>query len=119
MVVVHNHLGEIEFTRSFFVSLISGTIKNCYGVSAVNASSAQERLAELFPVIGDMFDIKKGVNVRITGGKVFVAIHISVMYGVNVSAVVNSIKNKISYAVEEQTGLPVERSDIYIDGLTT
>ena len=119
MIVVHNHLGGIEFTRSFFVSLITGTIKNCYGVADINASNAAEKIADKLPLFGRIFDISKGVNVKITGGKVCIAVHISVMYGVNVSAVVNSVRNKIRYAVEEQTGLPVDRIDIYIDGLTT
>ncbi|MBP3856589.1 MAG: Asp23/Gls24 family envelope stress response protein [Ruminiclostridium sp.] len=119
MIVVHNHLGGIEFTKAFFVSLIANTATSCFGVSAMNASTPAERLSEFVPVLGRAFGINKGVNVRITGGKVCIGIHISVMYGVNVSAVVASIKNKLRYAVEEQTRLTVERIDVYIDGLTT
>ncbi|MBR5091173.1 MAG: Asp23/Gls24 family envelope stress response protein [Ruminiclostridium sp.] len=119
MIVVHNHLGGIEFTKAFFVSLIANTATSCFGVSAMNASTPAERMAELVPFLGNLFDINKGVNVRIKNGKVSICIHISVMYGVNVSAVVASIKNKLRYAVEEQTRLPVERIDVYIDGLTT
>ena len=118
MIVVHNHLGGIEFTKSFFVSLIANTATSCFGVSAMNASTPKEKLAELVPVVGKMFDINMGVNVRIKNGKVYIGIHISVMYGVNVSAVVASIKNKLRYAVEEQTRLSVEKIDVYIDGLT-
>lgn len=118
MIVVHNHLGGIEFTRSFFVSLIANTAMNCFGVSAMNASTPTERFAELVPFVGKMFDINKGVEVRIKNSKVSIGIHISVMYGVNVSAVVASIKNKLRYAVEEQTRLSVEKIDVYIDGLT-
>ncbi|MCR4780808.1 MAG: Asp23/Gls24 family envelope stress response protein [Ruminiclostridium sp.] len=118
MIVVHNHLGGIEFTRDFFVSLISTTAENCFGVSAMNASSAKERVAELIPEFGRFFKIPKGVHVRVKDGKVRMSIHISVMYGVNISAVVSSIRNKLRYAVEEQTQLPVESIDVYIDGLT-
>lgn len=119
MIVVHNHLGGIEFTKSFFESLIANTAKSCFGVSAMNASTPSERLAELVPVFGRLFDINKGVDVNIKNKSVYIAIHISVMYGVNVSAVVSSIKNKLRYAVEEQTKLHVEKIDVYIDGLTT
>ncbi len=118
MIVVHNHLGGIEYTKEFFYSLISTTAENCFGVSAMNSSTAKERLAEMFPEAGRFFKIPKGVNVRIKDGKVSMAIHISVMYGVNISAVVSSIRNKLRYAVEEQTQLPVEAIDVYIDGLT-
>lgn len=118
MIVVHNHLGGIQFTKAFFVSLIANTATSCFGVSAMNASTPLERFADNLPFIGDLFGINKGVNVSIRNGKVSIGIHISVMYGVNVSAVTASIKNKLRYAVEEQTKLSVERIDIYIDGLT-
>ncbi len=118
MIVVHNHLGGIEFTKDFFVSLISATAENCFGVSAMNASTPTERFAEIFPAVGRVLKIPKGVNVSFRDGKVCIGIHISVMYGVNISAVVSSIKNKLRYAVEEQTRLPVEKIDVYIDGLT-
>ena len=119
MIIVHNHLGGIEFTKSFFVSLISNTVTSCFGVSAMNAATPAERAAELVPLLGKFFDINKGVSVRVKDKKVSIGIHISVMYGVNVSAVTDSIKNKLRYAVEEQTRLPVEKIDVYIDGLTT
>lgn len=118
MIVVHNHLGGIEYTKDFFVSLISATAENCFGVSAMNASNPKERIGEIFPALGRAFNIPKGVSVSVRGGKVSIGIHISVMYGVNISAVVSSIKNKLRYAVEEQTRLPVEKIDVYIDGLT-
>lgn len=118
MIIIHNHLGGIEFTKSFFSSLISTTVENCYGVAAMNASGAKEVIADKIPLIGELFDIDKGTKIRISGGNVSIAIHISVMYGINVSAVVNSIKNKLRYAVEEQTNLSVQRIDVFIDGLT-
>ena len=119
MIIVHNHLGGIKFTRPFFASLISKTATSCFGVAAMNASRPIERLADILPITSSLFNIHKGVDIRIKNGKVNISIHISVMYGVNVSAVVNSIKNKLRYAVEEQTRLTVENIDVYIDGLTT
>lgn len=119
MIVLHNHLGCIEFTKPFFVSLIANTVTGCFGVSAMNASTPAERLSEIIPITASLLNISKGVNVRIKNGKVIIAIHISVMYGVNIQAVVSSIKNKLRYVVEEQTRLSVEKIDVYIDGLTT
>ena len=119
MIIVHNHLGGIEYTKAFFVSLISNTVTSCFGVSAMNAASPAERLAEVVPFLRGSLDRNKGGSVHINGGKVYIGVHISVMYGVNVSAAVSSIKNKLRYAVEEQTRLSVEKIDVYIDGLTT
>ncbi len=118
MLIVHNHLGGIRYTKSFFTSLIGSTVKNCFGVSAMNASSPVQLIAEKIPLIRDTFGINKGVKVKVINGRVYMSFHISVMYGVNASAVVASIKNKLTYAIEEQTNLRAERIDVYIDGLT-
>ena len=119
MIIVHNHLGGIKFTKPFFTSLISNTVTSCFGVAAMNASRPIERLADVLPITSSLFNIHKGIDVTIKDKNVSIGIHISVMYGVNVSAVVSSIKNKLRYAVEEQTRLNVDKIDVFIDGLTT
>jgi uncharacterized alkaline shock family protein YloU len=44
-------------------------------------------------------------------------LHISVSYGVNISAIVESIVNKVRYTVEEATDLKVSKVNVYIDAL--
>ena len=40
-------------------------------------------------------------------------------YGLNISAIVNSITNKVSYVVEEATGLKVSKVNVFVDGMKT
>ena len=54
---------------------------------------------------------------RSIGGKLVVDLHIIVTYGVNISAIVKSIINKVRYTVEEATGLTVSKVNVYVDGL--
>lgn len=118
MLIVHNHLGGIRYTKAFFVSLISNTVKNCFGVSAMNPNGPVQLAIEKIPAIDKKLGNNKGIKIKVVDGGVYMSFHISVMYGVNASAVVDSIKNKLSYAIEEQTNLRAEQIDIYIDGLT-
>lgn len=43
--------------------------------------------------------------------------HISLMYGVNMNAVVRSIINKVGYTVEQSTGIGVEKVNVYVDSI--
>ncbi len=118
MIKVKNHVGEISISQEYFMSLISNTVTNCFGVVQMNASTAKQTLMAYLPKKDD----KKapcGVSVRVGKDKLIVELHITVMYGVNVSAVVKSIMNKVRYTIEESTGISVERVNVYVDGIRT
>ena len=44
-------------------------------------------------------------------------LHISVIYGMNISAIAKSIVNKVRYTVEEVTGLQVKKVNVFVDGM--
>ena len=46
-----------------------------------------------------------------------IELHISVSYGVNITAIVDSIINKVRYTVEEATDLKVNTVNVYVDAL--
>lgn len=118
MIRVKNHVGEITISQEYFMSLISNTVTNCFGVVQMNASTPKQTLMAFLPNKGD----KKapcGVTVRVGKDKLVIDLHITVMYGVNVSAVVKSIMNKVRYTIEENTGISVERVNVYVDGIRT
>lgn len=117
MLIVQKHCGGIRYSKEFFDALISETVTSCFGVAALNAANRAEELFTRVPVIKRLYGAGKGVSVDIGGGKIRIALHISVVYGTNAAAVTESIRHKLRFVVEEQTGLPVEGIDVYIDGL--
>ena len=44
-------------------------------------------------------------------------LHIFVTYGINVSAIVDSIINKVRYVVESETGIAVNKINVFVDGM--
>ena len=52
----------------------------------------------------------KGMAYRIS-----LELHIAVDHGVNISALAHSIINEVSYKVNQATGVPVARVDVYVD----
>ena len=43
--------------------------------------------------------------------------HISVAYGVSISAVTENLISNVKYKVEEFSGMPVDKINIYIEGV--
>ncbi len=120
MIKVKNHVGEISISQEYFMALISNTVTNCFGVVQMNVNSAKQTLMAYLP--SKKKDEKKsacGVSVRVGKDKLVVDLHITVMYGVNVNAVVKSIMNKVRYTIEESTGISVERVNVFVDGIRT
>jgi len=117
MVTKRTHLGDIIVTRQFFSELIGRTIVNCFGVVDMNADGVRQTLKDVLPFFKKKKDVDKGVSFRVAHDKLYIELHITVMYGVNVASVVKSIQHKIKYAVEEETELTVERVDVFVDGI--
>ncbi|MCM1335891.1 MAG: Asp23/Gls24 family envelope stress response protein [Bacteroides sp.] len=117
MLIVQNHCGGIRYSKEFFDTLVSETVTSCFGVAALNAANRAEALFSRVPLVKKLYGAGKGVSVDIGRGKIQISLHISVVYGTNAAAVTDSIRHKLQFVVEEQTGLPVERISVYIDDL--
>ncbi len=116
MIRLENHLGVTEISHDYFANLIGKVSSECFGVSGMMVSSPAQGLRSML-FKKDAMD--KGVRVRNIGGKLIVDLHISVMYGVNISAIVKSIVNKVRYTIEEATGLSVSKVNVYVDSMKT
>lgn len=115
MVKYENHLGVIDISQAYFVSLVKSAMVSCYGVAGLSHSSRKETfLSKLFGKEPE----NKGVTVRVKEQKLVIDLHIIVSYGMNISAIVKSIAHKVHFAVEENTGFSVARVNVFVDGMT-
>lgn len=118
MIIVQNHVGKITLTQDYFMALIGNTVTSCFGVVSMNISSPWQTLAAALPFTKKR-DFERGVAVKVGRDKLLIDLHISLMYGVNMNAVVRSIIHKVTYAIEESTGISVEKVNVYVDDIRT
>lgn len=111
MIRMENHLGKIEVSSRYFANLIGHAAAECFGVSGLVNSTPSQGLRSMLRG-GDLED--KGVRVRSQNGKLLIDLHIAVTYGVNISAIVKSIINKVSYTVEAASGLSVAKVNVFV-----
>lgn len=115
MVKIENHLGNIEIDEDYFSDLIGHTVTSCFGVSGMANSGATQGIRSFFFRGKNYLD--QGVQVKSAGSELLIDLHIVVTYGVNISAIADSIVNKVRYTVEQSTGLTVNKVNVFVDGM--
>ena len=115
MVRKENHLGVSELHAHYFSDLVGHTVTSCFGVSGMANSGASQGLRQFFFKNNRFVD--QGVAVSESDGELVVELHIIISYGVNISAVVDSIKNKVRYTVKEATGMNVKKINVFVDAM--
>ena len=114
MIRIENHLGTIEISQEYFAYLVGYAASSCYGVAGMVKSGTNQGLRSVF---SKRSFADEGIRVRSENDKLIVDLHISVMYGMNISAIAKSIVNKVRYTVEEATGLDVKKVNVYVDDM--
>ena len=112
MITKVNPYGHISLTNDYFSGLEEQAAKQCYGIAAMGQAPAESvvrsalRPGSLPP---------KGVTVTQEAGKLVIALHIKVGFGLNISTITQSITHRVKDEVELATGLKVARIDVYVD----
>ncbi len=114
MIKIENYLGEIGISEDYLISLINYTASGCFGVAALN-NAEKHGLFRLL-VNADVKN-KKGVKLFVKDNKVHVVLHISVLFGTNITTVTESLAHKIRYTVEDKTGLKISKISVCVDGM--
>lgn len=114
MIKFENHLGAIEISQDYFANLVGHAASECFGVAGMVESTASQGLRYILKK-DEAQD--KGVKVHTVAGGLVIDLHIAVTYGVNISAIVKSIVNKVRYTVEEATGLQVAKVNVFVDDM--
>ncbi len=114
MVTLQNHVGRITISPNYFTELIGNTVTKCFGVVSMNPTGVKETLSSLRTKKNQL---RRGVKVKFVKDKLQAELHISLMYGVNINAVIRSIINKVGYTIEQSTGITVEKVSVYVDSI--
>ncbi len=115
MIRIQQPRGKTILTNEFFEGLVGNAIQSCYGVAGMATRGARDSLRSLI----FRSEQEKGVVVSEEDGGLAIDLHIMVTYGVNINAIVENIKHRVSYAVEEATNLKVKRINVSVDDIVT
>jgi len=112
MVNIVNSYGRLSIANEVFTNLAGDAATSCFGVKGMAGRNKDGGALQLLR----RESMSKGVFVYPEeDGSISLELHIGIDYGVNISAVTNSIISEVKYKLEKSTGVPVKRVDVYID----
>ncbi len=116
MISSYNKLGKITLTQDYFTALVGNAITSCYGVAGMDSSNTYDGVRSL--LFGENVP-EKGVIVKTEDSQLIIDLHIKVIFGVNISAIVENITQKVSYVVQDSTGLEVKKVNVVVSDIVS
>ena len=121
MIKYENQNGYIEITNNYFAKLVGNAAQSCFGVTRMVSSNAMQSIKSVIKNkverASDMDNSSQGITVKSGNGALVIDLNIAVSYGVNISAIANSIVNKVRYTIESATDLKVSEVNVHIEGI--
>ncbi|WP_294540368.1 Asp23/Gls24 family envelope stress response protein [uncultured Gemmiger sp.] len=114
MITKVNPYGHISLTNEYFSGLVAQAARHCYGIAAMGQNPAANTVRQ---TLRNGSLPEKGVSVSQQDGKLVIALHIKVGYGLNIASITQSITHRVQDEVERATGLKVARIDVYVDDI--
>ena len=97
---INNKMGQIQIDTDVIALYAGTTAVECFGIVGMAAVS-----------------MTHGINVTINDNAIEIDFHVIVSYGVSISTVADNLIESVKYKVEEFTGMPVEKINIFVEGV--
>ena len=110
---MNTNLGEVTINSEVIAAFAGSVAVECFGIVGMAAVNARDGLIKLLK----RDSMTHGICVRIEDNKISLAFHIIIAYGVSISAVADNLMESVKYKVEEFTGMPVEKINIFVEGV--
>ena len=110
---MNTELGNVVIDNEVIAKYAGSAAVECFGVVGMAAVNMKDGFAKLLR----RESLSRGVNITVNDNKITVDFHIIVSYGVSISAVADNLVSNVRYKIEEFSGLPVEKINIYVEGV--
>jgi len=105
-------LGRIEVSPTAIASIANEAVLTCYGVVG---TAAKDLATGIVNVLSR--DSKRGIEVRVTDGRIIIDAYVIVEYGTRIAAVARSVMNVVKFSVERALGIPIAEVNVHVEGL--
>ena len=111
--MMNTHLGNISIDSDVIANYAGSVAIECIGVVGMASVNVKDGLVKLLK----LNDLSRGVSVHVDNAGLTIDFHLIVAYGVNILAVSDNLISNVKYKVEEFTGFPVEKINIFVEGV--
>ena len=107
-------LGIITIDSEVIAKYAGSVAVECFGIVGMATVNVKDGLVRLLK----KESLTHGIHVEISDeNSITLDFHVIVAYGVSISAVTENLISNVKYKVNEFTGMPVEKINIYIEGV--
>ncbi len=107
-------LGIVTIDPEVVAKYAGAVAVECFGIVGMATVSMKDGLVHLLK----KESLTRGITVAISDeNHISINFHIIVAYGVSISAVTENLISNVKYRVEEFSGMPVDKINIYIEGV--
>ena len=106
-------MGEITINTDVIATYAGRVAVECFGIVGMAAVNMKDGLVKLLK----RESLTHGINVTINDNAIEIDFHVIVSYGVSISTVADNLIESVKYKVEEFTGMPVEKINIFVEGV--
>ncbi len=110
---MNTDLGNIVIDTEAIAQYAGTEAMECFGIVGMASYSMKDGLVRLLK----MESLTRGINVTLNKNRISIDFHVIVAYGVSIPAMAENLTSNVKYRVEEYTGLPVERINVYVEGV--
>ncbi len=108
----NNIYGKISISDKSIAKVALKATLDCYGIVETVAGKLTDSISEFLK-----FDTAKGIKVTTVDDRIYIDIYAMIKFGVSISAVAESLKQSVKYAVENFTGMIVDTVNVNIVGV--
>ncbi|MBQ7163782.1 MAG: Asp23/Gls24 family envelope stress response protein [Clostridia bacterium] len=108
----HNTYGKISISDKAIAKVALKATLDCYGIVETVSNKFSDSISEFLK-----FDTTKGVKVSTLDDRIYIDLFVMIKFGVSISAVAESLKQTVKYAVENFTGMIVDTVNVNIVGV--
>ncbi len=110
---IENNFGNIVISNNVIANIAGAVANNCYGVVGMAVRNTRDGIVNLLKA----GNISKGIKVEVEDNMIIIDMHIMVQYGVNISAICESIMHNVGYQVSSMTGFEVKEINVHVEGM--
>ena len=110
---IENNFGDIIISTNVIANIAGAVANNCYGVVGMAVRNTKDGIVSLLKA----GNLSKGIFVKVEDNAITIDMHIVVQYGVNITAICDSIMHNVSYQVSSMTGFEVKDVNVYVESM--
>lgn len=111
---MNTDLGIITIAPEVIAKYAGTVAVECFGIVGMAALNVKDGFVQLLK----KESLTRGIHVNMSEeNHIILDFHIIVAYGVSIQAVTENLISNVKYRVEEFSGMPVDKINIYIEGV--